>query len=173
MLTIRKALIGLIIVLIVLGLGAIWLLRGDTAQLALDKTTGPKPELVEAAPQWFPTIGIAKPVGWAAGEKPVAAQGLVVTRFADQLDHPRALTVLPNGDVLAAETNGPAQRGPGGITGLVMGYLMSSAGAGEASPNKIVVLRDSNGDGLADQRFEMSNPGLNSPFGMVLREGRT
>ncbi|MBX9661738.1 sorbosone dehydrogenase family protein [Novosphingobium sp.] len=170
--TIRKTLTGLVIVLVVLGLAAVWLMRGDTAQLTLDKTTGPKPELAEAAPQWFPTIGIAKPVGWAAGETPVAAEGLVVTRFADKLDHPRTLTVLPNGDVLAAETNGPAQRGPGGLTGLVMGYLLKSAGAGEASPNKIVVLRDSNGDGTADQRFEMSNPGLDSPFGMVLREGR-
>lgn len=170
--TLRKTLTGLIIVLVVLGLGVVWLLRGDTAQLALDKTTGPKPELAEAAPQWFPTIGIAKPVGWATGEKPVAAKGLIVTRFADKLDHPRTLTVLPNGDVLAAETNGPPQRGPGGITGLVMGYLLSAAGAGEASPNKIVVLRDSNGDGVADQRFVMSNPGLDSPFGMVLREGR-
>ncbi|GEO00120.1 sorbosone dehydrogenase [Novosphingobium sediminis] len=172
MFTLRKALTGLIVVVVVLGLAAAWLLRGDSAQLSLEKTTGPKPELAEAAPQWFPTIGIAKPVGWASGEKPVAAEGLVVTRFADKLDHPRTLTVLPNGDVLAAETNGPAQRGPGGLTGLVMSYLMSSAGAGEASPNKIVVLRDSNGDGVADQRFEMSNPGLDSPFGMVLREGR-
>ncbi|MFM9935686.1 MAG: PQQ-dependent sugar dehydrogenase [Novosphingobium sp.] len=168
----RKALTGLIIILVALGLLAFWLLRGDTAQFDLDKTTGPKPELAEAAPQWFPTMGIAKPIGWADGASPVPAQGLSVTRFADKLDHPRSLYVLSNGDVLAAETNGPPQRGPGGITGFVMGYLMSSAGAGEISPNKIVVLRDSNGDGVADQRFVMSNPGLNSPFGMALREGR-
>ncbi len=109
MFTIRKTLTGLIIVLVVLGLAAAWLMRGDSAQLTLDKTTGPKPELAEAAPQWFPTIGIAKPVGWAAGEAPVAAEGLTVTRFADKLDHPRTMTVLPNGDVLAAETNGPAK----------------------------------------------------------------
>lgn len=168
----RKALIGLLVFFVALGLFAMWVLRGDTAQYDLDKTTGPKPQLAEAAPQWFPTLGIAKPVGWADGAAPVAAAGLVVTRFADKLNHPRTLTVLANGDVLAAETNGPPQRGPGGITGLVMGYLMSSAGAGEPSPNKIVVLRDITGDGVADQRFAMNNPGLNSPFGMVLREGR-
>lgn len=168
----RKALIGLIIFLAVFGLFAVWVLRGDTAQFDLDKTTGPKPELAEAAPQWFPTVGIAKPVGWAVDAAPVAAKGLAVTRFADNLDHPRSLYVLSNGDVLAAETNGPPQRGPGGITGFVMGYLMSSAGAGETSPNKIVVLRDTNGDGVADQRFVMSNPALSSPFGMALREGR-
>ena len=168
----RKALIGLLVFLVALGLFAFWITRGDTAQFDLDKTTGPKPQLAEASPQWFPTIGIAKPVGWADGAAPTAAEGLVVTRFADKLDHPRSLFVLPNGDVLTAETNGPPARGPGGIAGFVMGWLMSSVGAGEASPNKIVVLRDSNGDGTADQRFVMSNPGLNSPFGMVLREGR-
>lgn len=168
----RKALTGLIVVLVALSLFGFWVLRGDSAQFDLDKTTGPKPLLADAAPQWFPTLGIAKPIGWADGAAPVAAQGLTVTRFADKLDHPRTLYVLPNGDVLTAETNGPPQRGPGGITGLVMGYLMSSAGAGEPSPNKIVVLRDSNGDGVADQRFVMANAGLNSPFGMVLREGR-
>jgi len=168
----RKALIGFIVFLVAFGLFAAWVLHGDTAQFGLDKTTGPKPQLADAAPQWFPTLGIAKPVGWADGAAPVAAQGLTVTRFADKLDHPRTLYVLPNGDVLAAETNSPPQRGPGGITGLVMGYLMSSAGAGEPSPNKLVVLRDSNGDGVADQRFVMSNPGLNSPFGIALREGR-
>jgi glucose/arabinose dehydrogenase len=168
----RKTLTGLIVFLVLLGLFAFWLLRGDTAQFALDKTTGPKPQLAEAAPQWFPTVGIAKPIGWAGGATPVASEGLTVTRFADKLDHPRTLYVLPNGDVLAAETNSPPQRGPGGITGLVMGYLFSAAGAGDPSPNKIVVLRDNNGDGTADQRFEMANPGLSSPFGMVLREGR-
>jgi len=169
---IRKALTGLLVLIVALGVFAFFVLRGDTAQYDLDKTTGPKPQLADASPQLFPTIGIAKPVGWGDGAAPVAAAGLVVTRFADKLDHPRSLAVLPNGDVLAAETNAPPQRGPGGITGLVMGYLMSTAGAGQASPNKIVVLRDSNGDGVADQRFEMTNPGLNSPFGMVLREGR-
>lgn len=168
----RKTLTGLIVFLVVLGLFAFWILRGDTAQFALDKTTGPKPQLAEAAPQWFPTVGIAKPIGWADGAMPVASEGLKVTRFADKLDHPRTLYVLPNGDVLAAETNSPPQRGPGGLTGLIMGYLFSAAGAGDPSPNKIVVLRDSDGDGAADQRFEMANPGLNSPFGMVLREGR-
>jgi glucose/arabinose dehydrogenase len=172
MITLRKALIGLLIVLVAAALGLMWLLRGDSAQLALDKTTGPRPELAEAAPQWFPTVGIAKPIGWAQGATPVAAEGLAVTRFADKLDHPRTLTVLPNGDVLAAETNGPPQRGPGGITGLIMGYLFSAAGAGSPSPNTIVVLRDSNADGVAEQRFAMTNPALSSPFGMVLREGR-
>jgi glucose/arabinose dehydrogenase len=74
---------------------------------------------------------VAEPVGWKANEAPVAAQGLAVGRFADGLDHPRAVTVLPNGDVLVAETNAPPGRGPGGITGLVMNWLFRrSAPAG-------------------------------------------
>ena len=170
--TLRKILIVLLVVL-VLGLGYVaWAVRGSEGQYSLEQLSGPHPKLADPDPQTIPTIVIAEPVGWKAGEAPVAAPGLAVTRFADGLDHPRTLAILPNGDVLAAETNAPPTRGPGGLTGLVMGYLFSKAGAGEPSPNKIVVLRDSNGDGKADQRFEMTNPGLDSPFGMVLREGR-
>jgi glucose/arabinose dehydrogenase len=168
----RKIIVGLIVALAAVGLFVAWLLHGDKAQYPLSDTVGPKPRLVDPAPQWFPTIGIAKPVGWQANEAPVAAQGLVVTRFADGLDHPRNVVTLPNGDVLVAETNAPQTRGPGGVTGMVMNYLFTQAGAGGASPDKIVVLRDSNGDGKADQRFVMSNPALVSPFGMALREGR-
>ena len=168
----QKALVFVVMLLAVAGGFLYWLARPRTAQYSLAETTGPKPRLAEADPQYFPTIGIAKPIGWAAGEAPVAAQGLQVSRFADRLDHPRSVVVLPNGDVLVAETNAPAGRGPGGLTGLVASYLFKSAGAGEPSPNKIVVLRDGNGDGVAEQRFEMANPALNSPFGMALREGR-
>ncbi|MCW1382244.1 sorbosone dehydrogenase family protein [Novosphingobium sp. KCTC 2891] len=168
----KKILVGALVLVVAVGLFLVWVLRGDTAQYPLADTTGPKPKLAEPAPQTFPTLGLAKPIGWKAGEAPVAAQGLTVSRFADGLDHPRSVVVLPNGDVLVAETNGPKSDGPGGITGLVMGYLMNAVGAGEASPNKIVLLRDANGDGKAEQRFVIANPALDSPFGMVLREGR-
>lgn len=167
----RKVLIGAAVVLVALAALFTWLLQGDRAHYTLADTTGPHPKLAEPAPQWFPTIGIARPQGWKAGEAPVATEGLKVSRFADGLDHPRTMTVLPNGDVLVAETNAPAGA-MSGLTGLIGHWLMSLAGAGDASPNKIVVLRDSNGDGVADQRFVMENPALDSPFGMVLREGR-
>ena len=169
---IRKAFIGLALFILAGGLLFAWLLQGDTAQHSLAETSGPKPVLVEPAAQTFPTLGIAKPIGWAANEVPKAAKGFAVTRYADKLDHPRNVYVLTNGDVLVAETNGPPQRGPGGITGLVMGYLMSAVGAGEPSPNKIVILRDTNGDGQAEQRTVMTNPALASPFGLALRDGR-
>ncbi len=172
MTVLRKSLIGLGLLVLAGGLLLVWLLQGDTAQHSLAATTGPKPVLVEPAPQMFPTLGIAKPIGWAANEAPEPAKGFAVTRFADKLDHPRNVYVLANGDVMVAETNGPPQRGPGGITGLVMGYLLSAAGAGDPSPNKLVILRDGNGDGVAEQRFVMTNPALASPFGLALREGR-
>lgn len=167
-----KTLIGLGAVVFVVGGVAVWLMRGDIAQVPFAQTTGRRPVLTDPRPESFPTIGIAKPVGWNAGEAPVAAAGLTVTRFADGLNHPRTLYVLPNGDVLVAQTNAPADRGQHGLTGFIAKWLFSAAGAGQASPNTIVVLRDSKGTGHADQRFVIANPALNSPFGMVLRDGR-
>ena len=168
----RKILIGLLVVVVAGGLFIAWAMRGDPAQYTLDQLSGPKPKLAEPSAQTIPTVVVAEPVGWKANEAPVAAQGLAVSRFADGLDHPRAVTVLPNGDVLVAETNAPPGRGPGGITGLVMNWLFRKVGAGGPSPNKIVLLRDTNGDGKADQKFVMDNPALDSPFGMVFRDGR-
>ena len=168
----RKSLIaiGLLIVVLV-GFGT-WLLSGQSAQFTEAQVTGLKPKLAEPDPQTIPTIRVADPIGWKTGEAPVAAQGLAVTRFAQGLNHPRTLTVLANGDVLAAETNSPGGGGSNGISGIVERWLMNKAGAGSASPNVIVLLRDANGDGVAEQRFEMRNPALNSPFGMVFRQDR-
>ena len=167
-----KTLIGLGAVILVAGGVVVWLMQGDVAQVPFAQTTGPHPVLTDPRPQSFPTIGIAKPIGWKPGEAPVAAAGLSVTRFADGLNHPRTLYLLPNGDVLAAQTNAPADRGQHGFSAVIGKWLFSAAGAGDASPNTIVVLRDSTGSGHADQRFVMANPALNSPFGMVLRDGR-
>ncbi|WP_338467309.1 sorbosone dehydrogenase family protein [Novosphingobium sp. ZN18A2] len=169
--TLRKFLVALVVLVVVAGALLWFLTRGDTADLSEAQVSGGKPTIAEADGQTIPTVGIAKPVGWKSGERPVAAEGLEVTRFADGLDHPRSVYTLPNGDVLVAETNSPPRNG-GGLTGMVERWLMNKAGAGEPSPNKIVVLRDTTGDGKADKRFVMANPALNSPFGMVLRDGR-
>ena len=94
--------------------------------------------------------------------------GTRVAAFAADLDHPRWLYVLPNGDVLVAETNAPPKPDDGkGIKGWIMGLVMKRAGAGVPSANRITLLRDSNADGVADQRFVLLS-GLNSPFGMAL-----
>ena len=115
-----------------------------------------------------PTVNIAKVVGWPASATPTPAPGLKVTQFADGLEHPRWLLVLPNGDVLVAETNAPPKPEDGkGIKGWVMKLLMRKAGAGTPSANRITLLRDTDGDGVAETRSVFLE-GLNSPFGMAL-----
>src|SRR5690606_31418357 len=98
---------------------------------------------------------------------PVAADGLAVTAFARDLEHPRWLYVLPNGDVLVAESAAPPRGDGGGIRGLVMGIVMKRAGASVPSANRITLLRDADGDGRAEVRQTFIS-GLSSPFGMAL-----
>ena len=157
------------ITLIFVALGAIgvwYMTRPDEAQLSEAALTGPKPELTAPRPQMFPTINVAEVDRWKAGEAPVAAPGLVVERFAGGLDHPRNVYVLPNGDVLVAESNSPPKEG-GGVEGMIARWLMGKAGAGVPSANRITLLRDADGDGKAELKTPFIT-GLNSPFGMVL-----
>ena len=129
--------------------------------------TGPNPQLPPPRSSWIPTVNIAPAVGWPEGAKPTAAAGMQVAAFARGLDHPRWLHVLPNGDVLVAESNKPAKEDGGGIRGWVMGLVMKRAGAGVPSANRITLLRDADGDGVAETRTAFLE-GLNSPFGMAL-----
>ena len=129
---------------------------------------GEQPVLPKPVKSLLPTVNIAPAIGWPPGAMPQAAAGLKVTVFAAGLDHPRWITVLPNGDVLVAETNAPPKPDDGkGIKGWVMGKVMKKAGAATASANRITLLRDSDGDGVAEQRSVLLS-GLNSPFGMAL-----
>ncbi|MCC7252841.1 sorbosone dehydrogenase family protein [Hyphomicrobium sp.] len=144
---------------------------GEEPALPEQATVGPEPKLAEPKSSLIPTVNIAPAVGWPEGGKPKAAQALAVTAFAGGLDHPRWLYVLPNGDVLVAETNKPeGSGGRGGIGGWVMGQMMKRAGAGVPSANRITLLRDANGDGIAETR-SVFLLGLNSPFGMTLVGG--
>ncbi|MBK5263776.1 MAG: sorbosone dehydrogenase family protein [Alphaproteobacteria bacterium] len=140
--------------------------RGDTAQLTVEQLSGREPMITVPRSEFIPTANVAKAVGWVDGEKPVAAAGLEVARFADGLAHPRSMIRLPNGDILVAETNSPPRK-VGGVTGVVMGWLMGAAGADTPSANRIILLRDTNGDGKADARHVLLK-GLNSPYGMAL-----
>jgi glucose/arabinose dehydrogenase len=153
------------LLIVVVGL-FLYLARGEEARLPQSALEGREPRFTQPRKEIIPTVRIAEPVGWAAGAAPVAAAGLKVTRFAEELDHPRSLYRLPNGDVLVAETNSPS-RPADGITNRLMRYFMGKAGAGGASANRITLLRDSDGDGRADQRFAFLT-GLNSPYGMAL-----
>lgn len=164
-------------ILIVLGLiilvgiaGFTWLAWPDTARLDVNQVTGKRPDITAPRIQMLPTIGVAKAVGWPKGAMPTAAAGMKVQPFAAGLDHPRWLYRLPNGDVLVAETNSPPRKGPGVVT-TVMNFLMGRAGAGVPSANRITLLRDADGDGIAETRSAFMT-GLNSPFGMTLMDGQ-
>lgn len=141
---------------------------GDTATLAVSDGTGPNPSLPPPRETLITTVNIAPAKGWHDGAAPIAAQGLSVAAFATGLDHPRWLFVLPNGDVLVAETNAPPKPEDGkGIKGWIMRRVMARAGAGVPSANRITLLRDSNGTGVAESRSVFLE-GLHSPFGMAL-----
>jgi glucose/arabinose dehydrogenase len=140
----------------------------ERALLPLSAGFGPQPQLPPPRIGLFPTVDIARAVGWPAGEHPVPAPGLGVTAFATGLDHPRNVYVLPNGDVLAVETNAPARPEEGfTLRGFIAGQIMARAGAAVASPNRIILLRDANGDGAAQTRSVFLQ-GLNSPYGIAL-----
>ncbi len=141
---------------------------GDQAQLPVSAGIGPEPKLPPPNETWIPTVNIATATGWPAGVAPTPAPGLNMTAFAENLDHPRWLYVLPNGDVLVAETNGPPRpEDSSGIKGWIMGLVMSRAGAGASSADRLTLLRDADGDGTVDQRTVFLED-LHSPFGMAL-----
>ena len=165
----QKILIGLALVLVVLGGLYLYFFQPDEARLSVAAVSGRTPDITPPRAQMIPTIAVAEATGWPAGAMPTAAPGLKVNVFAAGLDHPRWMYRLSNGDVLVAETNSPP-RTVGGITGWVMGRLMKKGGADVPSPNRITLLRDADGDGVAESRTVLLS-GLNSPFGMALLNG--
>jgi glucose/arabinose dehydrogenase len=140
---------------------------GDTAKLTEDAGIGPTPALPEPNPTWIPTVNIAPAKGWPEGTMPKAPPELAVNAFATGLDHPRWLYVLPNGDVLVAETNAPERPARWGPKMWVMKQVQKRAGAGVPSANRLTLLRDKDGDGVAEVRTTFLKD-LNSPFGMAL-----
>ncbi len=142
----------------------------ERAKLPVSAGIGPAPTLPKPAKALLPTINIAEATGWKDGGKPTPSPGLAVTAFAEGLDHPRWLHVLPNGDVLVAETNAPPRPAKKGVKARIEKFLMKRAGAAGPSANRITLLRDSDGDGIAEYRSVFLS-GLNSPFGMALVGG--
>ncbi|MGB3472503.1 MAG: sorbosone dehydrogenase family protein, partial [Erythrobacter sp.] len=121
----RKLAIVLVVVLLIGGGALFFLSRGDSAELSVEAVAGTDPTLSEPDPQTVPTVQIAKPVGWADGEVPEAAEGLTANRFAEGLDHPRVLYALPNGDVLVTLTRAPAKTDDkdGGVMATIRGWI--------------------------------------------------
>lgn len=129
---------------------------------------GSQPHLPKPKSSLLPTVNIAPAKGWPEGKMPTTATGLKVQAFAKGLQHPRWLYVLPNGDVLVAETDAPPKPDDSkGIKGKIMKWVMQRAGSSHPSANRISLLRDSNGDGVAEQKIVFLQ-NLNSPFGMAL-----
>ena len=141
---------------------------GESATLTVEQGTGGNPLLPKPAKTLLPTVNVAQAKAWSEGEMPVAAAGYTVMRFAAGLDHPRWLYRLPNGDILVAETNGPAKTtDDNSILGWVTKKVMTKAGAAVPSANRISLLRDSDGNGIAETKSAFLT-GLYSPFGMAL-----
>ena len=165
----KKIGLVLLVVVVALAIAAYVFTRPDRADLAWSSVTGSDPTLEEPNAETFPTIGIAKPIGWGANDTPVPAEGLQVARFAQGLDHPRTLLTLPNGDVLVSLTDAPAVEAPGEhnwIEDKIAGLLFSRAGSKTGSPDQVVLLRDSTGDGKADKRFVLGGD-FASPSGLA------
>lgn len=142
---------------------------GEVARLPVEAGMGPRPELPAPNTTLIPTVNTARAVGWSETGLPTPASGLAVTAYARGLDHPRWLYVLPNGDVLVAETNAPPKPPgmSGGIKDWAAGIVMKRAGARTPSANRITLLRGIAPDGAAQTRSVFLE-GLNSPFGMAL-----
>lgn len=141
---------------------------GEMATLPVEAGIGPHPQLPAPHHTLIPTVNAASAIGWPANTMPAALAGTAVSAFATGLDHPRWIYVLPNGDVLVAETNAPPKPDQaGGVRALAAGIVMKRAGAATQSANRITLLRDSNHDGVADIRSVFLE-NLYSPFGMAL-----
>ena len=154
----------LLVSIIVLALAAC----SQRSTLSESAVTGPSPQLPDPERRLLPTVNPAKAIGWPEGQLPIPADGLKVQVYAQNLDHPRWLYVLPNGDVLVAESNAPADSGGfSGLKGWVAGLIMKRAGAATTSADRITLLRDSDGDGVVDLRTVFLED-LYSPFGMAL-----
>ncbi len=139
---------------------------GESATLTVMQGQGADPELPAPRKTLIPTVNIAQASSWPSDASPIAAPGFQVNRFAEGLDHPRWLYVLPNGDVLVAESNAQP-KSPKGIRGRIMAMVLKRAGAGVPSADRITLLRDADGDGSAEFRSVFLSD-LTSPFGMAL-----
>ncbi len=171
--TFKKILIAILVLLLLAAAVIWWLFQGEPATLTLEETTGAEPTLAAPDPQMVPTVEIAKPIGWAADAAPQAAEGLVVNRFAEGLDHPRVIYAMPNGDILVTLTRAPEGEVSGGwLTSFIAGILFSEAGSAGSSPNQLVLLRDTDEDGVADERHILREDDLDSPSGIAWADGK-
>lgn len=158
--------VGVLSLAVISAAGWKLLLHPEAAVLPVASGFGPSPDLPKPNHTLFPTVNIATPVGWSGTQAPSPAQGLAVTAYAKNLNHPRWLYKLPNGDILVAASNSP-KTDVKTVKSRIAGFVMGKAGAGDASPNRIILLRDTSGNGTVDTRTVFLDH-LYSPFGMAL-----
>lgn len=167
---IRKTLITLgVLIVLLLALG-FWLTRPEQAELSIDEVSGTDPVITEQEGRLIPSVQLVDPIGWPDTAAPTPAAGLTVNRFASGLDNPRVIHTLPNGDVLVALARGPKASGRGGIEGAITRYFKKRVGSFGESANQIVLLRDGDGDGVAEQRHVLLDD-LDSPSGIGWHDG--
>ncbi len=130
---------------------------------------GASPTIPPPKKELIPTVAISPAKGWGADGEPSAADGTKVAALVRGLQHPRWLYVLPNGDVLVAESEAPPKPDDSkGISGKIHAEAMKRAGSGtHSSANRITLLRYVGGDpGQVERHIFLHD--LNSPIGMVL-----
>ena len=155
-------------ILTIASTAAIFTACGVPARLPVSAQTGAHPVIPKPSTSLLPVMKVLKAKGWTDDATPAAPGDLTVRAFARHLGHPRWLYVLPNGDVLVSETNAPKRPDDAkGIKGFFFRFFQARAGGGAPNENRLVLLRDTNGDGVADTRTVFLK-GLHSPFGVAL-----
>lgn len=160
-----------LLVLVLAGVAIWWLARPAEALYTTEQLSGREPVIAKPVTSLIPGVTIPDVVGWPGTETPTPASGFAVQPFATGLNHPRNLLVLPNGDVLVAESAAPPREESGGVRDWIAGLLMKKSTGAGASANRVTLLRDTTGDGRADQRKVLIGTGLNSPFGLAWANG--
>jgi len=165
----RKIRIGLLVVVAAVLAVVTWQFLFPAAAVLVDGGDyGPNPTLVAPQSTLVPIVRPAKAAGWSADDMPSPADGLEINAFVSGLDHPRWLYVLPNGDLLVAESNAPAGSGLcSELKNIAAGVVLKYGGARTKSADRISLHRDTDGDGAADESHVFAD-GLRSPFGMAL-----
>lgn len=161
----RSALAAALAVSLLAGAGC-----GEKPTLPIEQRTGPSPTLPAPQKSVLPTLKTPKAGAWSPGDAPAVPAGFVVNRFAERLDHPRWVYVLPNGDVLAALSSTEPKPAKS-IMEFVENLVQKRVGAQQPSPDQIVLLRDADGDGVAELQSVMI-AGIRQPFGMALMGGQ-
>ncbi|UIK08426.1 PQQ-dependent sugar dehydrogenase [Neorhizobium galegae] len=159
----RSLILGTSVLSLSLGLGA----SAQEARFDLSQQIGPNPFLPDPSPSLIPDVKVAEVVGWKDGETPTVPDGLKVTAYAKDLANPRTVHTLSNGDVLVVQSRGPAGEPISRPKDFIRDWVMSIAHGGEQKEsNVITLLRDTNRDGMVDERHDLLKK-LDSPFGLA------